>query len=78
MVDLLLQFCQENGRLPNDISEDFIREFADRVDWELIYEYQSLSGEFIREFANRVDWNEFERQKLNRDFIQEFQRLYYN
>ena len=38
------------------LSEDFIREFKDRVDWMSISSYQHLSEDFIREFKDRVDW----------------------
>ena len=38
------------------ISEEFIREFADRVTWSEISCYQDLSESFIREFVDRVDW----------------------
>ena len=56
------------------LSEDFIREFKDRVDWESILIYQRLSEDFIREFKDKVDWDcvsEF--QILSEDFIREFQ-----
>ena len=37
------------------LSEDFIREFKDRVNWRLISAYQRLSREFTWEFKDRVD-----------------------
>ena len=37
------------------LSEDFIREFKDRVRWHRISQYQHLSENFIREFKDRVD-----------------------
>ena len=39
------------------LSEDFIREFKDKVDWEGISYYQTLSESFIREFKDKVDWH---------------------
>ncbi len=39
------------------LSEDFIREFQDRVNWDHIPRYQELSKDFIREFRDRVEWN---------------------
>ena len=42
--------CQE-------LSEPFIREFADRVNWGYISRDQILSEPFIREFADKVDWD---------------------
>ena len=38
------------------LSEDFIREFKDRVKWGFISIYQHLSEDFIREFKDRVKW----------------------
>jgi hemerythrin-like domain-containing protein len=38
------------------LSEDFIREFSDKVHWGMISEYQIFSEDFIREFADKVDW----------------------
>ena len=40
----------------NVLSEDFIREFQDKVNWEMISVTQKLSEDFIREFQNKVDW----------------------
>ena len=58
------------------LTEDFIREFADRVHWLGISEYQHLSENFIREFADRVDWYRIsECQHLSEDFIREFQNF---
>jgi len=36
------------------LSEDFIREFQDRVNWECISKYQTLSEPFIREFRDKM------------------------
>ena len=57
----------------NGLTEEFIREFADRVHWDCISIYQYLSEKFIREFANEVDWNYISAyQHLSEDFIREF------
>ena len=64
---VLISECQK-------LSEDFIREFRDRVDWWSISKYQKLSEDFIREFKARVDWECISWcQKLSEDFIREFQ-----
>jgi hypothetical protein len=56
------------------LSEDFIREFQDKIDWYYISCYQKLSEDFIREFQNKVDWDNISYyQKLSEDFIREFQ-----
>jgi hypothetical protein len=34
-----------------NLSEEFIKKFADKVDWWLVSDIQILSEEFIREFA---------------------------
>ena len=58
----------------NNLSEEFIREFKDKVDWEYISISQMLSEDFIKEFQNKVDWTYIsECQQLSEDFIKEFQ-----
>jgi len=55
------------------LSEDFIREFKDKVIWEYISESQKLSEAFIREFQDKVDWSRISSsQKLSEEFIREF------
>jgi len=55
------------------ISKHLIRQFLDRVDCDLISEYQELSEKFIREFQNKVNWEKIMvYQQLSDDFIQEF------
>jgi len=39
-----------------NLSEEFIREFKNKLDWVNISRYQKLSEEFIREHQNFVDW----------------------
>ena len=38
------------------LSEDFIREFKNKVDWNWISVKQKLSENFIREFKDKVSW----------------------
>lgn len=55
------------------ISEDFIRDFQEKVDWPLVSKYQKLSDSFIREFKEKVYWPWiWEHQNVSYDFIQEF------
>ena len=55
------------------LSEEFIREFNDKVDWENISRYQTLSEEFIREFKDKVVWHNISfSQTLSEEFIREF------
>jgi len=55
------------------LSEDFIREFKDKLNWYRISRYQKLSEDFIREFKNKVNWCEISAcQKLSPKFITEF------
>jgi hypothetical protein len=32
-----------------------MRQFSDRVDWDAVSEYQTLSEDFVREFQNKVN-----------------------
>lgn len=57
----------------SELTEDFIREFKDKVDWHNISKCQTLSEDFIREFQNKVEWKNISfNQKLSEDFIREF------
>jgi hypothetical protein len=38
------------------LSEDFIREYQDKVYWTYISEYQVLSESFMHEFKDRLSW----------------------
>ena len=56
------------------LSEDFIREFQDKVKWNNISWYQKLSEDFIRVFQDKVNWDGISsRQNLSENFIMEFQ-----
>ena len=56
------------------LSEEFIREFQDKVQWEYISMGQELSEYFIREFQDKLDWEEIsEHQELSEYFIRESQ-----
>jgi hypothetical protein len=74
------KICKNNNITHDDsLSEDFIREFKDKISWYGISWYgisrhQVLSEDFIREFKNEVDWNYMcKYQTLSGDFIREFQ-----
>ena len=57
----------------NGLTEEFIREFQDKVHWDCISIYQHLSEEFIREFKDDVVWTLISiYQHLSEDFIREF------
>lgn len=57
-----------------NLSEEFIREFQDKVNWLPISKYQKLSESFIREFRDKVNWLLISiYQSLSEDFIREFQ-----
>ena len=51
-----------------------VDEFKDKVDWELISQYQKLSEKFIREFQDKDNYLDISvYQKLSEEFIREFQ-----
>ena len=51
-----------------------IKEFQDKVDWNIISKFQKLSEDFIKEFKEIVNWNNISwKQKLSEDFIYDFQ-----
>jgi len=56
-----------------NLSENFIREFQDKVDWNDIFKWQKLSEDFIREFQDKVSWKKIScYQELSKDFLLEF------
>jgi hypothetical protein len=58
-----------------NLTEEFIREFADKVDWACICMYQKLSEDFIREFQDKVHWDRIcSNQKFSESFIREFEK----
>ena len=60
------------------LSEDFIREFQDKVDWSYISRHQNLSESFISEFQDNVNWDCISVcQKLSESFIREFRNKVY-
>ena len=93
-ISVLLQIFKETGLIfltvedinwntisRKPLSEKFIREFKNNVNWYNISMFQQLSENFIKEFQNEVDWDCISKhQKLSEDFIIEFQndvRWYY-
>lgn len=59
------------------LSEDFIREFQEEVDWITVSSHQKLSENFIREFQNRVSWCWIcSRQELSEKFVRDFYLLF--
>ncbi len=54
------------------LSEDFMREFKDEMDWHQVASQQKLSENFIREFKNMLPMRYVSTyQKLSEDFIRE-------
>lgn len=54
-----------------ELSEDFMREYANYVDWFTISCTQTLSESFIEEFIDKVDWDNIkEHQTLSDAFIE--------
>jgi hypothetical protein len=62
------------------LSENFIREFQNKVKWEYISINQELSEDFIREFQDKVNWDWISgNQKFSEDFYFDFaNKIYFN
>jgi hypothetical protein len=82
----LIYFCKTNIKkyqwgiisIQQKLSEDFIREFKDKVYWDGISIYQELSEDFIREFKDEIYWNYIlTHQTLSPNFINEFKQKGY-
>lgn len=53
--------------------ENFIRDFQDKVDWNCVSVYQTLSNAFIYEFRDKVEWDQvWENQNVSYQMIQDF------
>ena len=64
--------------IEQNLSEDLIREFKDKLDWKMISSKQKLSEDFIRKFQDKVDWASISsEQELSEDFFREFQDKMY-
>jgi len=62
------------------LTEDFIREFKDKVNWDWISSNQELSESFIRKFQDKVNWDWISvHQRLSESFIREFKdKVFWN
>lgn len=55
------------------LTEDFIREFQNKVNWWDISRFQYMSEDFISNYRNYIDWNNIcTYQKLSESFIRKF------
>jgi hypothetical protein len=51
---------------------EYIRANPDKIDWNFISAYETLSEDFVREFAEYLDWKLVSGyQKLSHGFVQE-------
>lgn len=54
-----------------DLSEEFIEEFADKVNWKVISYRQKLSRRMIEKYADKLDWKYMiANQKFDQKFIE--------
>ena len=55
----------------DELSEEFIEKYADRVDWDCISKYQKLSEQFIERHKDKVNWYYISMyQELSEKFIE--------
>ena len=60
-----------NPNLSEELFENFIEKYADKVDWKYISVYQKLSETFIEKHTDEVNWGCIsECQKLSETFIE--------
>lgn len=63
--------CNEN------LSEEFIIENSEHINWSAISEFSELSEDFIRKYKHKLNWRWiFLSQKLSDEFIKEFAWIY--
>ena len=57
-----------------ELSDDFIRKFQDKVDWNIISGSQLLNENFIEEFKDKIQWESVSRyQNFTEYFIRQYQ-----
>ena len=74
--DIIEKYDGDWGKISRyqTLSEDFVRDFKDKVDWLDISIHQTLSENFIIEFQDRICWWRILRfQLLSEDFKSKFQ-----
>lgn len=72
-VDVNLLCCFSGPNLYKHVSESFLREFKDYVNWERAITYFKFSEEFIKFELPNKNWNFISLyQKLSESFIEEF------
>ena len=57
------------------LDEQFIRKYADYLNWRIISSTQDFSNEMVQDFYDRIDWYYFFQhswKKINEDWIREF------
>lgn len=58
----------KNGTL----SESFIREYWDELNWGLLCRYQKVSENLVREFKDKIKWSDYSASKrMSEKFIEE-------
>lgn len=65
-------FLWDGVSLLQNLSEDFIRRFKDKVNWENISWGQKMSDDFITEFENKIYWREMLLRNDNINFTDDF------
>ena len=58
----------------NSLSEDFMREFSDVLDWYTASMFQQMSESFMREFSDKLYWPFISQAQnnLSKEFINDF------
>ena len=55
------------------LTEDFIEEHKDEIDWKSVSKYQKLSENFIERYENLLNWRDISScQKLSESFIEKY------
>ena len=63
----------ENISKNSKLTEDFMKEFKDKLNWNKISQYQTLSEDFIKEMKDYVKWSKIARyQTLSEEFKKEY------
>jgi hypothetical protein len=73
-VSVISKYNWHNLGVDQNLSEEFILKFLDKLDWETISK-QKLSEDFIRRFKDNINWNDvIYNNTFSEEFILEFSK----
>lgn len=68
-----------NASTGNSLSEDFMNEFGEQLDWGYISNYQKVSENLIKKFKHKINWVHLcRKQKVSENVLRECKEYVYS